>query len=185
MITFKKASDIECIETSKMTHEEFVNWDAGRIFSNMVQRACHPAVNAVHFVLLNPDDMERLPPCPGVYVAFSESGRCMYVGESCCVGKRLGSFHLKGSKHTGPERGELSGSKYVAFVPVNDMRERLRTEAYLIAILNPQNSGQLNRDYLGGVIATWGTVTWDAMLRAWSVNGSSTAIKRNGKVVRT
>lgn len=115
-----------------MTHDEYVNWDGLRIFQRMESRAeiYRPSM----FTLNNFEDERRLPSRSGVYVLFTETGHCQYVGESCRVRDRF----------CRPNRPELEIGKYVAFIPVHESK-RLAVEKYWMGLLNPAFNKEVRR----------------------------------------
>lgn len=169
------ASTIPIETTPQMTHGEYVNWDGHRIFRGMVSRARQFVRRPEWYVLYSPLDLHRLPPCPGVYIAFCESGVCRYVGESTCVGKRVGPFL---------SRGELDGAKYIAFIPADNEREQYAMEFYWMGLLSPLNNKQLRAR---GKIAlcTFGSICWNDAEGCWESNeGTSKQIDRNGRLIQ-
>ena len=153
-------------------HDEFVHEDAGRIFWKMHAESLDQIADPELFVLYSPRDLERLPPVPGVYIGFDERGRCQYVGESACVGKRIGKFG---------ERDELLYCKYIAVVFADDERHMRQLEMYYMGLFDPVFNKQL---YPRGkrVIARLHEISWDPGRRAWSVVGSEAVIDRMGRV---
>jgi hypothetical protein len=155
-----------------MEHEDFVWEDAGRIFWKMLRGSGDDIPSPDMFVLYSPRDLERLPPCPGVYVGFNEHGRCQYVGESACVGRRIGAF---GS------REELRYCKYLAVIFADDERQMRRLEFYFIGLLDPVFNKQI-RPTGKRYICSSEQLTWNPERRMWSLNGSHALIDRSGKV---
>lgn len=167
----KKASDITPRPLSATTHEDFVAKDAERIFHRMLGN-CETKIQKPRvFVLHSPDDIERLPPCPGVYIAFCERGVCQYVGESACVGRRVGSF---GS------RVVLRYAKYLAVVPTIGERQRRAMEMYYIGLLSPVFNKQL-RDQGKHVVVHFHDLAWIEVQRLWMVRGSGTLLDGRGR----
>jgi hypothetical protein len=156
-----------------MTHEQFVNSDAQAIFERMAQSMIRSLLRPCLYVVHNDEDLDRLPPCRGVYIAFSETGKCFYVGESNCVGRRVMGYG---------QRCELSGAKYIGFISCYDEVTQLATEKAWMGILRGQNNGELkprNRDSK----ANYADLTWNPETRRWSINGMWAEIDRNGNVV--
>jgi hypothetical protein len=155
-----------------MTHEQFVNWDAQRIFDRMAERMIRSLLRPCMYVVHNDEDLDRLPPCRGVYIAFSETGDCVYVGESNCVGRRVMGFG---------QRKELRGAKYIGFISCADELAQLATEKAWMGILRGNNNGELkprNRDDK----ANYEDLTWNPETRRWSLKGFWAEIDRNGKL---
>jgi hypothetical protein len=150
--------------------------DAMRVFSLMFDNAHIAACTPSDCVIWNTSDADRVPPCPGVYVAFCEDGQCEYVGSSVCVGRRVEAPGI---------RDELRNADYVAVIPVEDERMRIRVEFYLIGLLNPRRSGQLKSPVTGSARASRPDLEWVPECRGFSVRGSSVVIRRDGKVVRS
>jgi hypothetical protein len=76
-------------------------------------------------------DIRSLTSSPGVYVAWAmlcDSWRCVYVGESRNLRKRLS------------KRPELDGT--TLGIHLCERRERKRIECFFIALLNPRMNGQ-------------------------------------------
>ena len=155
-----------------MEHEQFVWENAGRIFWKMVRGADDDVPGPDIFVLYSPKDLDRLPPCPGVYIGFNEHGRCQYVGESACVGRRIGAF---GS------RDELLYCKYIAVILADDERQMRRLEFYFIGLLDPVFNKQI-RPTGKRHICNADQLTWNPEQRMWSLNGSFALIDRSGNV---
>jgi hypothetical protein len=153
-------------------HEQFVWQDAGRIFFKMLSHAEDDVPGPDMFVLYSPRDLDRLPPCPGVYIGFNEHGRCQYVGESACVGRRIGAF---GS------RDELRHCKYIAVILADDERQMRRLEFYFIGLLDPVFNKQI-RPTGKRHICNADQLTWNPDRRMWSLNGSYALIDRSGNV---
>ena len=153
-----------------MEHEQYVWEDAGRIYSRMLDHAHDEVPGPDMFVLYSPSDLERLPPCPGVYIGFNEHGRCQYVGESACVGRRVGAFGC---------RDELLRCKYIAVILADDERQMRRLELYFIGLFDPVFNKQI---WPRGkrVVCRFDDLTWDADRRMWSLNGTSASIDRMG-----
>jgi hypothetical protein len=169
----RKASEIEPDPIVASTHEEFVNEDASRIFVRMVRQAKSIVRRPQHYVVYTPGDLERLPPCPGVYIAFSEGGRCFYVGESVCVGSRIGPF---GS------RDELGFAKYIAFIPCDTERDRRACEFYWMGLLDPVCNKQLRQQSKSCPRVHWAGVFWDKRKRLWgALWNDSLFFNRSGK----
>lgn len=162
------------IETSpSMSHCEYVNWDGHRMFRRMVSNARQSICRPEWYVLYSPCDLRRLPPCPGVYIAFCERGICRYVGESACVGKRIGPFL---------GRSELDGAKYIAFIPSGDEHERYAIEMYWMGLLAPVNNRQLWARGRPG-LCEFDELRWDDADQCWRFNnGNSAKVDRKGKV---
>jgi hypothetical protein len=175
-MVLEKASDIKACKAAPMTHEEFVTQDAARIFARMLQASQRDRTPVV-YVLYSPRDLDRLPPCPGVYIGFNESGRCLYVGESVCVGRRIGPF---GS------RDELNGCKYIAYVACDDYREQMATEFYYIGLLDPVFNRQLapSRGSPGRPVAHYDQVEWDQEKRLWALKHNYSYMTRHGRVCK-
>lgn len=176
-MVLEKASDSKACQATRMTHEEFVTEDAARIFARMLQLSRRHR-DPVVYVLYSPQDLDRLPPCPGVYIGFNESGRCMYVGESVCVGRRIGPF---GS------RDELDGCKYIAYVACDDYREQMATEFYYIGLLDPVFNRQLapSRGSPGRPVAHYDEVEWDQEKRMWALKHNYSYLTRHGRVCKS
>ena len=176
MMTFDptKLTESECKNGKSIIEQEMIS--ASRIFGSMVSLAKIPSLIPSDYVLWDISDAERVPPCPGVYVAFCERGVCHYVGSSICVGERVGSPGT---------RDELASARYMGFIPIEDERERLRAELYLIAILDPCFSRQLKPPVSGRVRAVRADLDWNAEYRAFSVIGSTVVMRRDGKVVKS
>lgn len=171
----RRASEIKpAPPLGPMSHVEYVNWDAARIFRKMVRAAREYVSRPAMFVLYAPKDLERLPPCPGVYVAFSESGRCMYVGESQCVGKRVGPFL---------SRQEMDGCKYIAFIPADSEEHQYAMEFYWMGLLSPVHNRQL-RSRGKRALCHYDDLSWDESLSGWRLSGSGDLVNRNGVVKR-
>jgi hypothetical protein len=151
-------------------HEQFVHEDASRIFRGMVDSSNDSIPSPDMFVLYSRSDLERLPPCPGVYIGFNEHGRAQYVGESACVGRRVGSF---GS------RDEIVRSKYIAVVLANDERDLRRLEMYYMGLLDPVYNKQLHPRGKN-VVCYIEDIYWDESRRMWSFRRKECYIDRNG-----
>jgi hypothetical protein len=172
----RKVSDIPvCDPLPKMTHEEYVDWDASRVFVRMMRQAKSQVVRPAMYVLNSPKDLERLPPSPGVYIAFDGGGRAQYVGESVCVGRRVGPF---GSR-------EFGYAKYLAYVPAESYRQQKALEFYYIGLLDPVWNKQLWPKPSGNPIPIchFDGIVWCEEKRVWAVVGSSALIRRDGKVL--
>lgn len=166
----KKASDIECASMHATSHEEFVAEDAGRIFRRMVIECQDQIPEPDLFVMYSPRDLERLPPCPGVYIAFCERGRCQYVGESACVGRRIGNIGT---------RDELHYAKYIAVVLADSERQMRAMEMYYIGLFDPVFNKQLHPRGKR-VTAYINDIVWDESKRLWAIRGGSGFLDRKG-----
>lgn len=174
-LVLELASDIKCEPLPKMDPEQFVAFDGQRIFERMINRAKSWPRTPVVYVLNSPRDLERIPPCPGVYIAFCEKGRCHYVGESACVGRRVGSFGC---------RDQLRDAKYIAYIEAEDLREQKALEFYYIGLLSPVYNRQLEPQGSAVPVAFYANVAWDPLLRLFRVHGNGSFISRRGKIVR-
>jgi hypothetical protein len=172
----RKVSDIKSDPLPHMKHEEYVNWDASRIFRRMMIECKSRVVRPAMYVLYSPSDLERLPPSPGVYIAFSKAGRCQYVGESVCVGRRIGSWG---------KRDEFSYAHYLAYVPADDYRQQKALELYYMGLLDPVFNKQLRPKPQGNPIpiAHFDQIVWCSKRMAWAIVGSCAAIRRDGKII--
>lgn len=170
-----KASEIELDPIgggAEMDHEQYVHEDASRIFERMMSESEDDVSGPDMYVLYSPMDLERLPPVPAVYIGFNEHGRCQYVGESGCVGRRIGRFG---------DREQLIYCKYIAVVLAEDERDLRRLEMYYIGLLDPVYNKQI-RPRGKNVRCYIDDIEWDAERRMWRKNGSSCHIDRNGNL---
>ncbi len=173
-LIIRRASEIKCDESAlRMTHEEFVQSDAQRIFHGMAEKMMQSLLFPCLYVLHDEEDLDRMPPCRGVYIAFSEAGKCLYVGESNCVGRRI--------MRPG-QRSEFTGAKYIGFIPCDDERTQLSTEKAWMGILRGEFNRELNSRNRTAK-ANYNDLAWNGETRRWSVKGAFAEIDRNGHVV--
>ena len=165
------ASDIDPDPPPAMSHTEYVNFDGDRVFRKMVRRAKEQVARPEHYVLYSPRDLERLPPSPGVYIGFSEDGLCRYVGESVCVGRRVGKFL---------SRSELDGCKYIAFIPSDSEQQQYAMEFYWMGLLAPINNKQI-RSKGKHRRFNFRNLFWDEVAFSWRLSPHAT-VTRDGVI---